>query len=50
MECEWKFNEEEESWDTSCGDKFIIIDGKPSDNSMKFCCYCSYELKEISKK
>lgn len=33
-------------WDTSCGNAFEINEGKPSDNHMKFCCYCGKPLIE----
>jgi len=35
-----------EGWDTSCGNKFYIVDGCPSDNDFKFCCYCGKPLEE----
>lgn len=38
--CRWVQDEWEGSWNTSCGHSFSIIDGTPTDNDMKFCCYC----------
>lgn len=37
---------ESETWETSCGNAFIINEGKPSDNDMKYCCYCGKKLQE----
>lgn len=34
------------NWDTSCGGKFTVTEGCPSENNMKFCTYCSKELSE----
>ena len=33
-------------WETSCGHIFILIDGTPIDNEMKFCPYCGKRLEE----
>lgn len=46
MACKWS-EDEDGNWFTGCGEAFIIIDGKPSDNGMKFCCYCGKLLKEV---
>lgn len=42
--CTWR--EEEDSWDTSCNEKFVIIDGTPEDNGMRFCTYCGRRLQQ----
>jgi hypothetical protein len=34
------------NWDTMCQQSFVFIDGSPSENKMKFCCYCGKELVE----
>jgi hypothetical protein len=44
--CEWEQIEDGNDWSTSCGDLFTLLDGKPSDNDMKFCCYCGKKMKE----
>ena len=44
--CVWTSQEWEDSWDTSCGESLVIIDGTPSHNSMRFCCYCGRPLVE----
>ena len=48
-ECKW-FKEdpdsEDEEYTTGCNKNFILIDGTPSDNGMKYCCYCGKSIKE----
>jgi hypothetical protein len=34
------------NWDTDCGEKFVFIEAGPTENGMKFCCYCGKPLKE----
>jgi len=41
-ECEW--SEVGEMWETTCGHAFVLNDGTPSENEMRFCCYCGGEL------
>lgn len=36
-----------DNWETTCGNRFILDDGTPSDNKMKHCCYCGKTLKEF---
>ena len=43
--CEW-VEDDEGNFETSCGEMFTFADGTPSDNAMKFCCYCGKELSE----
>lgn len=45
-ECTWK-EDDEGNWDTTCGEAFQFNDGTPSENSMKYCCYCGKPLKEV---
>lgn len=45
-ECTWT-EDEDGNWDTACGDKFVFIDGPPSANGCKFCCYCGKPLNEV---
>jgi len=33
-------------WESSCRGYFRIDDGTPSENGMKFCCYCGKPLEE----
>ena len=38
--CMWR-EDEDGTWDTNCGEVFVFItDGGPSENKMRFCCYC----------
>ncbi len=45
-ECIWTDNGEG-TWLTSCENDFVLTTGTPSENSMRFCCYCGLPLKEI---
>jgi len=42
--CIW--SEEEDAWMTSCDKAFSIVEGTPSDNGMKYCCYCGKNILE----
>lgn len=44
--CTWTKWPDVDTWDTQCGDAFVFIDGTPTENSMKFCCYCGKPLME----
>lgn len=44
--CEWISDDYEDGWSTSCGLIFIINDGTPEENHMKFCCYCGKEIEQ----
>lgn len=41
--CKWT-EDADGNWDTSCDNKYIIVEGTPTDNGMKFCTYCGREL------
>ena len=45
-DCFWT-EDEDGNWETTCGNMFILIDGMPSENDMKYCCYCGCGLKEV---
>ena len=48
-ECHWLNNpslEEDDIWQTDCGHEFVLIEGAPSENEMKFCPYCGKKLVE----
>lgn len=36
----------EDHWDTGCRKRFTLMDGSPSENRMRFCCYCGGDLIE----
>ncbi len=42
--CEWYFDEIDGCWQTACKQAFVLNDGTPAENSMKYCCYCGGSL------
>ncbi len=42
--CTWQ--EIEEYWETDCGNAFVFDVGGPTENKVRFCCYCGRKLKE----
>ena len=46
-ECIWKETYWEDCWETSCGNAWSLNEGKPSENSMRFCLYCGKPLVEV---
>ncbi len=44
--CEWKGDDEFNTYNTSCENSFQLMEGSPKDNEMEFCCYCGRALKE----
>lgn len=44
--CGWKLDSDIFAWETSCGGLFVINDGTPKENDMKFCPYCGKELDQ----
>ena len=47
MYCDWtQEDEDSDTWVTSCGKLFDLYEGAPSENKMKYCCYCGNEIKE----
>ena len=47
VECEWKYDEEYECWDTSCDNAWCFNDGGPTENEARFCAYCGLPIKEV---
>ena len=47
--CHWDNDEDmfddDRIYSTSCDQEFILNDGTPKSNSMKFCCYCGKPIK-----
>ena len=43
--CVWR--ESDGYWNTICGCAFDIFCGTPTENEMKYCCYCGKEIEEI---
>jgi hypothetical protein len=44
--CEWH-QRLDDNWQTSCGNTFVIYEGAPTENGMKYCPYCGASLQEI---
>ena len=44
--CEWQADIDG-VWSTSCGKDFVLNDGGPIENEMRFCCYCGLSLDEL---
>ena len=42
--CLWKHQEDEDCWDTECGNKFVLEVGTPIENDFHFCPYCGKGL------
>ena len=45
--CEWLYCEEEDAWDTGCGNKFQVFEGAPRENGMVYCPYCGKRIEEV---
>jgi len=43
--CLWSQDNFCDYWDTSCGNRFILLEGDPLENKMKFCPYCGAYIK-----
>lgn len=44
--CAW-VEDSDGSWHTQCDNYFIVTEGKPDENGMKFCCYCGGEIAQM---
>jgi hypothetical protein len=47
--CQWHQDgdPDSETWATGCKQYFTIIEGTPTENHFKFCCYCGKPLEEL---
>ncbi len=47
--CNWTLDstEYDDHYETECGNAFIMTEGTPKENEMKFCCYCGKKLVEV---
>lgn len=48
--CKWSewstlIGEPTNNFDTSCGHTFTLNEGTPTENEMKFCCFCWKEIE-----
>ena len=50
-ECSWIHREDwdEDYWETSCHNAFMLLGGTPSDNGMKFCPYCGKVIMSVEE-
>jgi len=48
VECSWIQEDDPDIcyWKTGCGNSFYFTEGTPTDNNMKYCCYCGKLLKQ----
>lgn len=45
--CDWRLMGDADYYETSCGGAFIVNEGTPAENGMKFCAYCGNRLKSL---
>ena len=45
--CVWSEDDDGGPWSTGCERLFEINEGRPSENGMKFCCFCGQPLEEV---
>lgn len=45
MKCVWQ--EKDGVWSTTCFHEFVINEGIPSKNDMKYCCFCGKIIEEF---
>jgi hypothetical protein len=46
--CLWtQLDDESDCWETECGNAFSLNEDGPSQNKMRFCCYCGHQLEEV---
>ena len=43
--CCWTPDDDAGAYNTACGNKYLLIEGTPAENGMRFCCYCGGALK-----
>jgi hypothetical protein len=45
--CVWSQDSDDgDTWDTGCGEHYIINDGTPEENNMKFCTFCGLKVEQ----
>ena len=45
--CIWTYDDDQEVWETTCGEGFCFNDGNPITNNMKFCPFCGNKIKSV---
>ncbi len=43
--CSWKYNRDEEYWETGCGTSYVFY-GSPTENAYLFCQFCGKTIEE----
>lgn len=46
--CEWVVDDDG-NYQTSCDHTHTITNGTPSENDMRYCCYCGARIKEPTR-
>jgi hypothetical protein len=36
-----------DTFETTCGNAFVFIEGSPEENDMHYCCYCGKSIKQV---
>jgi len=45
--CAWKMVDSDYNiWETDCGESFVLEDGTPKENKLRYCCFCGRKLIE----
>jgi hypothetical protein len=44
--CLWIIDNDSGAWETECSNLFFITDGTPTENEMKYCCFCGKTIVE----
>jgi len=45
MTCEWMLADEDDNiWDSGCGQEFSLNEGNPHENYMDYCCFCGCKI------
>ena len=47
--CTWTYDENDDSWDATCGAAWYLIEGGPKYNGMLYCPECGKELVEAEQ-
>lgn len=45
--CEWKYNDTEYYWESSCEHLHIFMSDGPKENEYRFCPYCGKKIKAV---
>lgn len=49
--CCWSQDDEfSDAWSTGCGEMFVLNEGTPKENEMRFCCFCGEKIEQITWK